>query len=150
MPLKSIVADINLDMNLPLFPLKILRAYGLNESDLVQYVETAAKEDGVRVQDDPHPEENIFIRSDQYSFIKKGIPSIFLSFGYDPGTPEETIWENWLKKRYHGPADDTNQPVDKQAAAKFNTLMARLTLQIADAPERPQWKSDSFFRRFVQ
>ena len=149
-PLKSIVADINLDMYLPLFPLKILRAYGLNESDLAQYVETAAKEDGVRVQDDPHPEENIFIRSDQYSFIKKGIPSIFLSFGYDPGTPEETIWENWFKKRYHGPADDTNQPVDKQAAAKFNALMARLALQIADAPERPQWKSDSFFRRFVQ
>jgi hypothetical protein len=149
-PLKSIVADINLDMYLPLFPLKILRAYGLNESDLAQYVETAARQNHIRVQDDPHPEENIFIRSDQYSFVKKGIPSIFLSFGYDPGTPEETIWQNWLKTRYHGPADDTNQPVDKQAAAKFNTLMARLAVQIANAPKRPQWKAGSFFRRFVR
>ncbi|MGA8595557.1 MAG: M28 family peptidase, partial [Bryobacteraceae bacterium] len=66
-PLHNIVADINLDMYLPLFPLKILRAYGLKESDLANYVEAAAQENGIRVQDDPHPEENIFIRSDQYS-----------------------------------------------------------------------------------
>ncbi|MFZ0593578.1 MAG: M28 family peptidase, partial [Bryobacteraceae bacterium] len=109
-----------------------------------------AKENGIRVQDDPHPEENIFIRSDQYSFIKKGIPSIFLSFGYEPGTPEEKIRDNWFKERYHGPADDTKQPVDKQAAAKFNELMATLAVRIANAAERPHWNADSFFRRFVQ
>lgn len=149
-PLHNIVADINLDMYLPLFPLKILRAYGLKESDLANYVEAAANENGIRVQDDPHPQENIFIRSDQYSFIKKGIPSIFLSFGYDPGTPQEKIWDNWFKERYHGPADDTKQPVDKQAAAKFNELMATLAVRIADAPQRPHWNADSFFRRFVQ
>ena len=149
-PLHNIVADINLDMYLPLFPLKILRAYGLKESDLANYVEAAAKENGIRVQDDPHPEENIFIRSDQYSFIKKGIPSIFLSFGYEPGTPEEKIRDNWFKERYHGPADDTKQPVDKQAAAKFNELMATLAVRIANAAERPHWNADSFFRRFVQ
>jgi hypothetical protein len=149
-PLHNIIADINLDMYLPLFPLKILRAYGLKESDLANYVEAAAKENGIRVQDDPHPQEDIFIRSDQYSFIKKGIPSIFLSFGYDPGTPEEKIWDNWFKERYHAPSDDTNQPVDKQAAAKFNELMATLALRIANASERPHWNADSFFRRFVQ
>jgi hypothetical protein len=149
-PIKSIVADINLDMYLPLFPLKNLRAYGLNESDLQSYVETAAKENGIQVQDDPHPEQNIFIRSDQYSFIKKGIPSIFLSFGYKPDTPEEKIVDAWFKERYHGPADDTKQPVDKRAAAKFNQLMATLAVQIADAAQRPKWNSDSFFRRFEQ
>ncbi|MGA8593139.1 MAG: peptidase M28, partial [Bryobacteraceae bacterium] len=70
--------------------------------------------------------------------------------GYDPGTPEEKIWDNWFKERYHGPADDTNQPVDKQAAAKFNELMATLAVRIANAAERPHWNADSFFRRFVQ
>jgi hypothetical protein len=149
-PIKSIVADINLDMYLPLFPLKILRAYGLNESDLQSYVEAAAKKNGILVQDDPHPEQNIFIRSDQYSFIKKGIPSIFLSFGYKPGTPEEKIVDAWFKERYHGPADDTKQSVDKQAAAKFNQLMATLAVRIADAARRPKWNSRSFFQRFVQ
>jgi hypothetical protein len=149
-PLHNIIADINLDMYLPVFPLKIVRAYGLKESDLANDVEAAAKENGIRVQDDPHPEENIFIRSDQYSFIKKGIPSIFLSFGYDPGTPEEKIWDAWFKNRYHAPSDDTRQPVDKQAAAKFNELMATVALRIANAAERPHWNANSFFRRFVQ
>jgi hypothetical protein len=148
--LKKVVANINLDMYLPLFPLRILRAYGLNESDLAGYLDIAAKENGIRVQDDPTPDRNIFIRSDQYSFIKKGIPALFLSFGYDPGTPEEKIVNTWLAERYHGPADDTKQPVDKQAAAKFNVLMSTLAVRIANTPQRPQWKADSFFRRFVQ
>ena len=100
----DIIANINLDMYLPLFPLKILRAYGLRESDLAGYLDAAAKENGLQVQDDPAPERNIFIRSDQYSFIKKGIPSLFLSFGYNPGTPEEKIINSWLEQRYHGPA----------------------------------------------
>jgi hypothetical protein len=73
-----------------------------------------------------------------------------LSFGYNPGTPEEKIISTWLEQRYHGPADDTKQPVDKMAAAKFNQLMATLAERLANAPQRPQWKVDSFFRRFVQ
>jgi Zn-dependent M28 family amino/carboxypeptidase len=145
---KSIIANINLDMYLPLFPLQILRAYGLQESDLASYLDAAAKENGLQVQDDPTPERNIFIRSDQYSFIKKGIPSLFLSFGYNPGTPEEKIISTWFEQRYHGPADDTKQPVDKMAATKFNQLMATLAERLANAPQRPQWKVDSFL--FVQ
>jgi Zn-dependent M28 family amino/carboxypeptidase len=148
--LKSIIANINLDMYLPLFPLKILRAYGLRESDLASYLDAAAKEFGIQVQDDPTPERNLFIRSDQYSFIKKGIPSLFLSFGYVNGTPEEKIINAWFEQRYHGPTDDTRQPVDKVAAAKFNQLMAVLAEHLANAAQRPQWNVDSFFRRFVQ
>jgi Zn-dependent M28 family amino/carboxypeptidase len=147
---KNIIANINLDMYLPLFPLKILRAYGLRESDLAGYLEAAAKENGIEVQDDPTPERNIFIRSDQYSFIKKGIPALFLSFGYNAGTPEEKIVSQWFEQRYHGPTDDTKQPVDKMAAAKFNQLMATLAERLANASQRPQWKADSFFRRFVK
>jgi len=148
--LKNVIADINLDMYLPLFPLKELRAYGLGESDLAGYLQTAAGENGIRVQDDPTPERNIFIRSDQYSFIKKGVPALFLSFGYDSGSHEETLVNAWFEHRYHGPSDDLNQPVDKKAAAKFNQLMATLSERIANTQQRPRWKQDSFFRRFVQ
>jgi hypothetical protein len=148
--MKNIIANINLDMYLPLFPLKILCAYGLRESDLAVYLDTAAKELGIQVQEDPTPERNLFIRSDQYSFIKKGIPALILSFGYADGTPEEKITKAWFEQRYHGPTDDTRQPVDKIAAAKFNQLMAVLAERLANTSQRPQWKADSFFRRFVQ
>jgi Zn-dependent M28 family amino/carboxypeptidase len=148
-PVSRIVANVNLDMMLPLFPLKIVRAYGLGESDLADRVQTAARQAGIQVQDDPEPQRNIFIRSDQYSFIKKGIPALFLGCGFAPKSAEEKIFFTWLHERYHGPADDLNQPVDKKAAADFNRLMTRLALEIANADQRPAWRQESFFRRYV-
>jgi hypothetical protein len=146
----KIIAAINLDMYLPLFPLKIVRAYGLRESDLERHLQATANEMQIRIQDDPTPERNMFIRSDQYSFIKKGIPSLFLEFGYQPGSPEEKIANAWFEQRYHAPSDDSKQPVDKSAASKFNQFMAKVTRRIADAPKRPAWNSNSFFKRFAQ
>jgi Zn-dependent M28 family amino/carboxypeptidase len=102
------------------------------------------------VQADKEPEHNRFIRSDQYSFVKKGVPALAFKFGYIPGTPEEKIFKAWYDERYHGPADDLSQPVDLAAAAQFNAILEKLALRIADAGPRPQWKPDSFFRRFVQ
>lgn len=144
-----IVADINMDMYLPLFPLKYLEVQGLGESSLGDDVRVVAEQAGVRVQADKEPEHNRFIRSDQYSFIKKGIPSLAFKFGYIPGTPEEKTFKAWYTERYHGPADDVNQPVDAAAAAQFNAILEKLVLRVADADQRPEWKPESFFRRFI-
>jgi hypothetical protein len=146
---KSIVADINLDMFLPLHALKYLEVQGLAESTLGDDIREVAKEAGVEVQADKEPQRNLFIRSDQYSFIKHGIPALAFKFGYLPGTPEEKLHKDWLKNRYHAPSDDLNQPVDKEAAAQFNRIILRLAEKVAGAPERPSWKPDSFFRRFA-
>jgi Zn-dependent M28 family amino/carboxypeptidase len=102
------------------------------------------------VQADKQPDHNRFIRSDQYSFIRKGVPALAFKFGWLPGTPEEKTFNDWYKERYHGPADDMNQPVDAAAAAQFNAILEKLALRVADAAQRPQWKADSFFRRFAQ
>jgi len=146
----KIVADLNTDMFLPIVPLKVLTVYGLGESDLGERVTGVATELGYRVQADPEPLRNLFIRSDQYSFIKQGIPSLAMKVGFDPGSPEEKIFKDWLTQRYHAPSDDANQPVDLAAAAGFEEVMRGLTVQIADDPHRPEWNKDSFFRRFVQ
>ncbi len=74
-PKKDIVADLNTDMFLPIFPLKIVTVYGLDESTLGDDARWAAQKNGVEVQPDPEPLRNLFIRSDQYSFIKQGVPS---------------------------------------------------------------------------
>ena len=66
-----------------------------------------------------------------------------------PGSPEEKLHKDWLKNRYHAPSDDLNQPVDKAAAARFNEIILHLTERVANAQDRPQWKPDSFFRRFA-
>lgn len=145
----SVVADINLDMYLPLFPLRVLEVQGVNESTLGDEVRAAARDYGVEVQSDREPDRNLFIRSDQYSFVRRGVPALAFKFGYEPGTPEEKVAKEWLKNRYHAPSDDLNQPVDKAAAAKFNRILLDLTQRVANADQRPQWNSKSFFRRFA-
>lgn len=149
-PKSSMVADINTDMFLPIFPLKILTVYGLAESDLGDVVEQVAESDGVQVQPDPEPLRNIFIRSDQYSFIRQGIPSIAMKVGFLPGSQEADLAKKWLTERYHAPSDDLTQPVDLAAAGKFEEIVQALTVKVANDPKRPEWKSDSFFRRFVR
>jgi Zn-dependent M28 family amino/carboxypeptidase len=148
--MKNIVADINMDMYLPLYPLKYLEVQGLGESTLGGEIRAAAEKAGVQVQADKEPERNLFIRSDQYNFIKSGVPALAFKFGYDKGSPEERLAKDWLRERYHAPSDDLNQPVDKAAAAKFNRIMLDLGTRVANADARPRWNADSFFRRFAK
>ncbi len=146
----KVVADLNMDMYLPLFPLKYLEVQGLGESTLGDDIRAVAEANGVIVQADKEPEKNRFIRSDQYSFIKMGIPSLAFKFGWIPGTPEEKTFQEWIRVRYHAPSDDINQPVDAAAAAQFNHILMQLLQRVADADARPAWEPTSFFRRFPQ
>ncbi len=148
-PAKSIVADINVDEFLPLFPLKILTVYGLDESTLGDDIRTVAEQAGIRVEPDPEPARNVFIRSDQYNFVRHGIPALMPAFGTLKGSPEDEALRKWNTERYHAVSDDLSQPVDKPAAGEFDQLMARLVERIADADAKPAWKPTSFFRRFV-
>ena len=141
------VADINVDMFLPIYPLKVLTVYGLEESDLGDRAREVARTRGIAVQSDPEPLRNAFIRSDQYNFIVHGIPALAMSVG---ATTEEErrLHKEWLTNRYHAPSDDVNQPVDLAAAAAYEEVVRGLMLKIADDSQRPEWKSDSFFRRY--
>ncbi len=148
--IRKIVADLNMDMYLPLFALKYLEVQGLDESTLGDDIRAVAESQGVTVQADKEPEKNRFIRSDQYSFVKMGIPALAFKFGWIKGTPEEKTFQEWIRVRYHAPSDDVNQPVDAAAAAQFNHILMLLLERVADADARPAWKPASFFRRFAQ
>jgi Zn-dependent M28 family amino/carboxypeptidase len=148
-PPKSIIADVNVDMFLPIVPLKVLKVGGLEESDLGSRAAAIAQSMGIKPIADPEPLRNLFIRSDQYNFIKKGVPSVKCDVTFEPGTPEQKIFKDWLTNRYHAPSDDVNQPVDLQAAAGYEEFTRRLLLDTANTPAPPRWKSDSFFRRYA-
>ncbi|MDR3635903.1 MAG: M28 family metallopeptidase [Isosphaeraceae bacterium] len=145
----AIVANLNSDMFLPLYPLKHLTIYGVDESDLGPEAAAVATSLGLSPEPDPEPKRNVFIRSDQYSFIRQGIPALMFKIGFSKGSPEEATFRAWLKDRYHAPSDDLNQPVDKSAAAAFDHFMAKLLERIANRDERPHWNSSSFFKRFA-
>ena len=148
-PIKSIVADVNMDMFLPIVPLTILRIQGIDESDLGTRAAEIARAMGIKPIADPEPLRNAFIRSDQYSFIKRGVPAIKADVGFELGTPEQKIFKDWLTNRYHAPSDDVKQPVDLQAAAQYEEFTRRVLVETANASSRPKWKVESFFRRYA-
>ncbi|HEY7170207.1 MAG TPA: M28 family metallopeptidase [Vicinamibacterales bacterium] len=147
-PARSMVADLNMDMFLPLYPLRVLTVYGLNESDVGDAVRQVGRAMNIEVQDDPAPERSVFTRSDQYNFIRRGVPAVMVDIGNRKGSPEEEIEKGWLAKRYHAPSDDLQQPIDRGAAASYIEVMQRLAEQVANGPARPHWKANSFFKRF--
>jgi Zn-dependent M28 family amino/carboxypeptidase len=148
-PNGQIVANLNTDMFLPLFPLRTVVAQGLEESDLAADLRDVARAAGVEVLGDPEPERNAFTRSDQYSFIRRGIPALSLKVGYTRDSAEHEILKKWRAERYHAVADDLSQPVDREAAARFNRIYVKLVEAVANRPSRPRWNADSFFQRFA-
>jgi Zn-dependent M28 family amino/carboxypeptidase len=147
-PKGGIVADINMDMFLPLYPLKSLTVFGFGESDLADDVDAVAQEMGLTTQPDPQPQRNRFIRSDQYSFIREGVPAVAMKVGFAPDSPEAKIEADWTRERYHAPSDDLAQPIDRAAAVGYTEMIGRLTARVANRATRPAWKADSFFKRF--
>jgi Zn-dependent M28 family amino/carboxypeptidase len=148
-PKSSIIANVNMDMFLPLFPMKAVMVLGLDESDLGDRVRATAGRMSLGVTPDLEPERNRFTRSDQYRFITQGIPALALKVGFEPGSPEAVIDANWTRERYHLPSDDLQQPVDLGAAVAFTRLVTALAADVANHPMAPQWKPKSFFRRFT-
>jgi len=146
---KAIVADINIDMFLPIVPLKMLRVQGINDSSLGDRAADIAKSFGVKAMPDPEPLRNLFVRSDQYNFIRHGIPSVIMDVFYEANSPEAQTFKDWLTQRYHAPSDDTDQPVDLHAAALYEQIVRRLLVDTANDAQRPQWKADSFFKRYA-
>jgi Zn-dependent M28 family amino/carboxypeptidase len=146
---KSMIADINTDMFLPIVPLKVLTVYGLAESDLGDRVKQVGDHLNVQIQPDPMPLLNVFIRSDQYNFVRHGIPSLMVDIGAVPGSPEAATLKAWRTERYHAPSDDANQPVNLATAAGYEEVIRALVIEVANDPNLPQWKQDSFFRRYA-
>jgi hypothetical protein len=144
-PKSAIVADLNMDMYLPLFPLRFLEVQGLGESTLGNDARAICQLNDVEPQFDKQPDENRFVRSDQVNFVKQGIPALAFKFGWVPDSPEMKTFNEWVKVRYHRPSDDLNQPVDKVGAAQFTSLLAQLATRVANAPTRPTWYPESSF-----
>ena len=144
----SIAADLNLDMFMPIFPLKKLHVQGLEQSTLGTDAEEVGEAHHIVIAPDPEPDRNSFIRTDQYSFVQAGVPALAMKFGWTAGSPEYKAWRAWLAQRYHSTDDDLTQPMDLAAAAQFDDFFADLARTVADDPARPHYLDTSFFKRF--
>jgi hypothetical protein len=142
-PKAAIVADINLDQLRALFPLKILTELAVNDTTLGASAKAVAATMGIRIQPDPEPERNLLQRADHWPFMQAGIPGTGFIFGYEPGTDAERRYREWYQVRYHRPQDDLTQPMDFEAAGKFNRFFYKLAESVADADRKPAWIAGS-------
>ncbi len=148
-PKNAIVTDFNFDMALPLWTLKSIYAPGQDESTLGADASAVSEQQGLTMIPDPMPDRNVFTRTDQFSFVREGIPALAFKFGFAKGTPEFQIEHDWRANRYHAPSDDLTQPVEKEEAVKLDAFVAALAKRIADAPTRPQWLPTSIFAPYT-
>ena len=138
-----VVSVVNLDMPVLLYDFQDVIAFGAEHSTMGSAVARAATSQGVALSPDPMPAEGLFTRSDHFSFVKQGVPSVFLMTGFKNGGDKQ--FQDFLKTHYHKVSDDLALPIDWNAAAKFAQLNSAIAAEIANAPNVPAWYADSFF-----
>jgi len=146
-PAGAIVAAINIDMPILLHDFKDVVALGAEHSTLGAAAERAAGKLGLQTSPDPMPEQSRFTRSDQYSFVRRGIPALILGPGgasFQAGEDGNALMRDFRRQRYHQPGDDLGQPFHWVAAQRFAQLQWELVKEVAQG-ERPRWLPGDFF-----
>ncbi len=144
----KIVANINMDGGMPFYEFSDVIAFGAEQSELGEILALAIEPMNLTVTPDPFPALSIFTRSDQYSFVLKGVPSVFLYHGFNNIQGQNVgraWWDEMLATHYHQPSDDLSLPIRYDVAAKYSEVFYRLTAAVADANQTPKWYEDSFF-----
>ena len=147
-PKNTLVANINIDMPYLGFPVNDVHAFGAEHSTLLQPAREATKLLGMELTPDPKPEEVRFIRSDQFSFVKEGIPAVAFKAGTmssDPSIDGAAALDDFLKNHYHQASDDLSLPYSSEGAERFARAGLIMGLLVADADERPHWVENDFF-----
>jgi Zn-dependent M28 family amino/carboxypeptidase len=153
-PIEKLVANVNLDMPVLLYPFADIVAFGANHSSLGAIVDKAAAAEGVKQSPDPMPEQAIFTRSDHYTLVQKGVPSVFLMTGFTSKDPQQKggeVWGKFFAKHYHKPTDDKAGliadfgAIRYDAGAVFADINYGIATEVANSPQRPLWLKDSFF-----
>jgi len=139
----TVVAVVNLDAPMLLYDFTDVIAFGAEQSTLGPIVARATQRAGIQSSPDPMPEQGVFTRSDHYSFVKEGVPGVFLVTGFANGG--EKIFRDYLATHYHRPSDQLDLPFNWDAAAKFARLNDLIAREIANQPARPLWYRDSLF-----
>jgi len=139
LPRERLVAELNIDRAPTASPFLNAVAFGAADSTLGGAASAGAAAVGVELSPDPDPRSDGLARSDQYSFVLAGIPSLFVAPGRRGADPED---------RKKGTARDG--ALDWESLARFARLQFSIGLAIADGAERPSWNAGDFLERVAR
>ena len=151
-PIDRLVAVINVDMPYLGYPIADVEGFGVEHSTLHDSLLEATTGLGLALTPDPRPELVRLIRSDQFSFVRQGVPGLNLkpgSMAADPAIDGAALRAAFLTDHYHHVSDDLALPFSEQGAARFVRLVADFGTIVANEDARPRWREGDFFgRRF--
>lgn len=146
--IKKVSANLNLDtIGSEVYgPIKLVVGYGAEHSSLGPMLDEVAASYGIKVIPDPAPEEKVFLRSDHYSFVERGVPALMLLCGPE-GTGESLVAriKAWEKLHYHQPSDDVMGDWHWEGAKTVADLMGILGLRLSNQEGMPSWNKSSRF-----
>ena len=147
-PRKSLVADFNMDGASVFYTFDEIVALGGPSSSLGSLIERDAPLLGLKLIPDPQPEQLGFVRNDEYSFVRRGVPAVSLNEGFhakDPKVDGKKLADDYIRLHYHAPSDDMSQPLDFDASVQFMQINFLAGYHVAQAAQRPTWNMSDFF-----
>ncbi len=150
-PLTKTIANLNYELFIPMGRMKDVTIFGHGQSELDDYVEAAAKEQGRYVVPEPNPERGMYFRTDHFSFAKAGVPSLFVKGWSDHAEhgkewTSETVREFWAN-HYHRPSDEYDpETADLAGIVDDAKLFFRIGLRLGAEGVHPEWREGSEFK----
>lgn len=150
-PNASILADINLESTNVWGEVKDVYAIGAKHSDLDDYCWRAAKDLGLDYIPERQGNLGFFFRSDQLSFVRAGIPAVWLHEGITSRGPDPD-WirvktEDYLKTKYHKVTDEMQPDWDLRGTVQIARWAQEIIKLLSEAKTLPQFKPSSSFHR---
>ena len=148
--IKKVAANLNLDgIGSEVYgAVKTMVGYGAEHSSLGAMLADVAPAFQVNVIPDPMPDEKVFYRSDHYSFVERGVPSLMI-LGAPAG--EKEVWmkriKDWEKTDYHQPGDVIQPGWAWEGPETVAEVMAILGWRISETDSMPNWLTTSRFAK---
>jgi len=150
-PARNISLDLNYDDIQPLGEPQQLVVTGAERTSIYPLVEKVAKDFGMAIQPDNHPEAGHYYRSDHFSLARVGVPAFSVNEGalfkgHDLAWGEEKQ-RDYVAHRYHQPSDEYRQDMDFMADAKLAKFGLILGWEAANQANLAGWQTGDEFEK---
>lgn len=150
-PARDISLDLNYDDIQPLGDPQELVVTGAERTSVYPLVERVAKDFGMAIKPDDHPEAGHYYRSDHFSLARVGIPAFSVNEGalfkgHDLAWGEEKE-RDYVAHRYHQPSDEYRADMDFSADAKLARFGLVLGWEAANQPDLAGWERGDEFEK---
>jgi Zn-dependent M28 family amino/carboxypeptidase len=140
-PMNKTLANLNLDeMNVYGRDDNRIQVIGYGYNTLEDMLKDAVAKQGRTIVPEAEPEKGTYFRSDQFSFVKKGVPALYTK----SMTPADE--DDFITKSYHKPSDEYDASWDMKSAVKDAEAFLEVGVRVANADKWPEWKPGTEFR----